>query len=55
MVDQARVLTKSTVPHKLKMHSKKLLRKQHGTSDGWRQLIDKTIEETFPNPETTKE
>ena len=32
------VLCHPPVPHRVKMVAKKLLRKMHGTADGWREL-----------------
>ena len=41
------VLCKPVVPHQLKMMAKKTLRKLHGHSAGWRNLVDETYKEIF--------
>jgi hypothetical protein len=47
MVDITRVACKPKVPHQLKMMAKKILRKQNGTADDWRDLVDQTHEEVI--------
>ena len=41
------VLCLPKIPHQLKMAVKKALRKQRGTSDGWRKAIDDLYDDTF--------
>lgn len=38
-------ITHPPVDHKLKMHSKKLLRRMYGTTTGWRNLVNETLKE----------
>jgi len=54
MVELSRVLCKPKIPHQLKMMAKKILRKQNGTADYWRDLVDQTQEEVMNVPDSNR-